>query len=216
MLKRFLNKKQGNESFQIERSGDQFLVNKGVCFSTFSYGTGSFIPIKNTDTPFPFKDKEKFYIKFSVTLNLQVTGAEIRCERVGSDCIDGDCDWKNYPNIIDIAPQDEFDEKGRVKISRDGKRQLSCYTLIGIRSDDRISQDLNSSSSSSNTGIVGPIQILDTNIIMMASMFSGVPCVFPMPYFNGGLLDALYGDRFIPLNIEVNSSSSSSSSSSSA
>ena len=47
MLKRFLNKKRGNESFSIERSGDQFLVNKGVCFSTFSYATGSFIPIKN-------------------------------------------------------------------------------------------------------------------------------------------------------------------------
>lgn len=209
-LQRFLNKAKALESFLIERSGDDFFVNTGICFSTFSYGTGAFIPIKNIETPFPFKEKEKFYIKFSISPNLQVTGAEIKCQKVGTDCEDQNtCDWKDYPVMINIEPKDEFytEEhlRGRVKTIKDGKRQLSCFTLIGIRTDDKISQDSSSSSSSSsaNTGIVPALQILNTNIIMMASMFSGVPCVFPMPYFNGDLLEAVHGNRFIPIDISL-------------
>jgi hypothetical protein len=82
-------------------------------------------------------------------------------------------------------PQDEFDEDGRVKFLAEGKRQIKCYVLLGYRKDDTTKNGANSplpsGSYEDNSDFV---QILNTDIILLASMFSGIPVVFPAPYLN--------------------------------
>jgi hypothetical protein len=172
--------------------GSGYMVSDGVCFSTFSFNTGSFIPIKGLNERFDFKQNEKFYIDFSVTQNLQISGAQIRCSKVGEDREVSASDrsnplvWENYPNMIYIQPEDEFDEQGRVIRITDGKRQIKCYVLIGYRSDDTSKNGGQAAESAEGQNRESsPIQILDSNLILLASMFSGVPIIFPVPYFNG-------------------------------
>jgi hypothetical protein len=162
-----------------ENSEPEYYIQSGVCFSSFSFDTGSFVPIKGIGSGFSYKleDNKKFYIDFTILRNLQVSGAEIKCETVGSE---GDF-WKNYPNMIEIQPQDEVDEDGRVTKLVDGKTQTNCYVLIGYRADDKTKNG----STPTETKLKDPVQILDTNIILLASAVSGVPVVFPAPYFNG-------------------------------
>jgi len=171
-------------------AGSGYKVSDGVCFSTFNFSTGSFIPIKNLNKTFPFEKDEKFYIEFSVTSNLQISGAEIKCAKVGNPRGQSPAPanvWSNYPNMIRIQPEDEFDEKGRVIRITDGKRQISCYVLIGYRSDDKFKNgDEKTGGGDSNTDEDStPIQILNSNLILLASMYSGVPIIFPVPYLDG-------------------------------
>jgi hypothetical protein len=177
--------------------GSGYMVTDGVCFSTFSFDTGSFIPIENLNQRFDFKQNEKFYIDFSVSQNLQVTGAKIQCSFVGGDREVSSIDrsnpivWENYPNMIYIQPEDEFDEEGRVVRITDGKRQLRCYVLIGYRSDDtskngaELSEEGRPPSLPEGGSEGVPVQILQSNLILLASMYSGVPIIFPVPYLNG-------------------------------
>lgn len=168
-----------------------YRVSDGVCFSTFNFSTGSFIPIKNLNKTFPFGTDEKFYLEFTITSNLQVSGAEIKCTKVGNP--EGESPaptnvWSNYPNMIRIQPEDEFDEKGRVIRITDGKRQLTCYVLIGYRSDDKFKngdEQLDEGGGANQEEDSTPIQILNSNLILLASMYSGVPIIFPVPYLDG-------------------------------
>lgn len=175
-------------SFQItqytgtDQSG--WMVKDGYCFSTFSYDTGTLIPIEGLNKPFPFDKNQKFYIDFTMLPNLQVKKAEIKCSVVGqsvSDTTDPET-WSCYPNMSYIQPQDEIDENGRVKTITEGKKQLKCYVLIGYRDDDTEKNGPNTSPSAS--GGAFPVQVLCNDIILLASMVSGVPVVFPAPYFN--------------------------------
>jgi|LakMenE01Jun11ns_1017448.scaffolds.fasta_scaffold9953149_2 hypothetical protein len=171
--------------------GSGYMVSDGVCFSTFSFNTGSFIPIKGLNSRFDFAENEKFYIDFSITQNLQISGAQIKCSKVGEDRENSSTDrsnpsvWENYPNMIYIQPEDEFDQQGRVIRITDGKRQIKCYVLIGYRSDDTSKNGSKASESSNENKEASPVQILDSNLILLASMYSGVPIIFPVPYLNG-------------------------------
>jgi hypothetical protein len=158
---------------------NSYYIENGICFSSFSFDTGSFVPIQGlgTGTSYVLEDDKKFFIDISILPNLQVSGASIRCETVGAD---GDF-WKNYPNMIEIKPEDEVDEDGRVVKLIDGKVQTNCYVLIGYRADDQTKNG----PTPTETLLKNPIQILDTNIILLASVVSGVPVIFPAPYFNG-------------------------------
>lgn len=181
-----------NTPFQIKEwtgLGSGYMVTDGYCFSTFSYDTGSYIPIEKLNTRFDFKENEKFYIDFSITPNLQIEKAEIKCSKTGPQANAEDKsdpkEWGSYPSMFYIQPQDQLDENGRVKVLAEGKRQLKCYVLIGYRKDDATKNGPNSLPVQSNyLNSNEPVQILKENIILMASMYSGVPVVFPMPYLN--------------------------------
>jgi hypothetical protein len=166
-----------------------FMVEEGHCFSTFSYETGSMIPIQGLKKVFPFEKNQKFYIDFTITANLQVEKAEIKCSITGPEATIDDksnpTEWSSYPSMFYIQPSDEFDENGRVKFLAEGKRQIKCYVLIGYRQDDE--QKNGSSSPPVPEGLENSsnvVQILSDDIILLASMFSGVPVIFPSPYFN--------------------------------
>lgn len=178
--------------FQIkpfEGQGSGYMVSDGYCFSTFSYGTGSYIPIENLNKPFPFEENEKFYIDFTITPNLQVEKAEIKCSKTGPESTLGDksnpSEWASYPNMFYIQPEDQFDDNGKVTFLAEGKRQIKCYVLIGYRKDDTSKNGANSLPvSGSYLNNREPVQILNSDIILLASMLSGVPVVFPSPYLN--------------------------------
>jgi hypothetical protein len=180
------------KSFEIipwTGEGSGYMVSDGVCFSTFNFDTGSFIPIKGINQRFDFNANEKFYIDFSIAGNLQVTGAEIKCSQIGIDEETSDrsnpSTWGNYPNMIYVQPEDEFDDKGRVIRITDGKRQIKCYVLIGYRSDDT-NKNGGTQTDNGNSNTPGsPVQILNSDLILLASMYSGVPIIFPVPYLNG-------------------------------
>lgn len=164
-----------------------YMVEEGHCFSTFSYGTGSMIPIKGLKTAFPFTKNQKFYIDFTVLPNLQVEEAEVKCTTVGGAAGDKNkpATWSSYPDMFYIQPSDEVDQNGRVTAIAEGKKQIKCYVLIGYRQDDEQKNGPNSPAvpetlqESSN-----PVQILFDDLILLASMVSGVPVVFPAPYFD--------------------------------
>jgi len=185
--------RKGSIRFEIKQYvgdlGSGYMVSDGCCFSNFSYDSGSFIPIEKLNEPFPFEKDEKFYIDFTVTPNLQIEKAEIKCSKTGPQAELGDIsnpiEWTSYPSMFYTQPEDEFDEEGRVKILAEGKRQIKCYVLVGYRKDDTTKNGANSpppsGSYEDNSDFV---QILNTDIILLASMFSGIPVVFPAPYLN--------------------------------
>ena len=169
--------------------GSGYMVQNGVCFSTFSYNTGSFIPIKGLNTKLAFGANEKIYIDFTILPNLQVSGAEIKCTKVGSEAPAGQNTnspnvWTSYPEMFWINPKDELDQNGRVKRLIDGKRQVKCYSLIGYRSDDS-NKNGRTAAAPGGAGSFSPVQVLNTDIILLASIFSGIPVIFPSPYFGG-------------------------------
>jgi hypothetical protein len=178
----------------IKSSGqadNEFYVGDGVCYSTYSLETGSFLNIQNLNTPFSWERDQKIYIEIDVAMNLGAKKAVIKNEFVGEAAPEDG--WKNYPYFYKIEPQDDFNN-GRVTKVRDGKRQLKCYVLIGYLSDDSnkngdgIGGD---ESESSNSDAYDPVQILKENILLVPSIVSGVPCLAPFPYFKGGLTHLL-------------------------
>lgn len=172
--------------FQITRAvgedlpEDSYYVKEGVCFSSFSFDTGTFVPIKGLGTGenYQLTDNKKLYIDIDILPNLQVSGAQVKCTEVNTDEY-----WKNYPDMIEIKPEDETDEDGRVTKLVDNKVQTKCYVLIGYNQNDA---SKNGDSNPINQNLSStPVQILDTNIILLASVVKGVPVVFPSPYLNG-------------------------------
>lgn len=175
----FLIRRAPSGSASGPSSEHAYYVENGICFSSFSFDTGSFVPIQGLGTGenYILEDDKKIFIDISILPNLQVSGATVRCETVGSN---GDF-WKSYPNMVEIKPEDEVDENGRVTKLIDGKVQTNCYVLIGYRADDQTKNGPTPTETPSRT----PVQILNTNIILLASVVSGVPVIFPAPYFNG-------------------------------
>lgn len=166
-----------------------YMVKDGYCFSTFSYQTGTFIPIENLNTRFEVEEDQKFYIDFTVTPNLQIEKAEIKCTKTGPDAQVKDKSnpeqWSSYPNMFYIQPEDQTDEDGRVTTIAEGKKQIKCYVLIGYRQDDKTKNGAGSPPpSGSYEDNPDFIQMLNSNIILLASMLSGVPAVFPFPYLD--------------------------------
>lgn len=173
----------------VRATGNQsgYMVQEGHCFSTFSYATGSMIPIQGLNKTFPFEKNQKFYIDFTLLPNLQVEKAEIKCTTVGGAVEDKNNPetWVSYPNMFYIQPEDEIDEQGRVKTLAEGKKQLKCYVLIGYRQDDEEKNGVGSAPvpetfENSNN----PVQVLFDDLILLASIVSGVPILFPAPYFD--------------------------------
>lgn len=164
------------------QSSSYVVVSDGVCFTSFSFNTGSFLPIEGLNTPLPFEKNSKVFIEINMLRNLQPSGnAVIKCEPVGPESNS----WVNYPELFEIRPQDEYDENGRVIKFVDGKSQTKCYALIGYAMDDT-SKNGSSSGKDSNEGEpAGLVQLLNTNIILLASVVSGVGVVFAAPYFEG-------------------------------
>lgn len=179
-----------------------YYITQGVVMSTFSYDTGTFIPVKNiVSKPFEFSQDYKFYIEFTITPNLQVSGAEIKCGRVGSQDPNAvkdlyPPDWPSYPNLVHLEPKDVYDENGRIKILKNGKRQGKAYALLGYRNDDREpngqaygtnnAADQSNPMGEANAGIGGfiPVQCFNSDIMMVNVAVNGTPCTVPMPYFN--------------------------------
>jgi hypothetical protein len=206
----FLESPQGVESsisFEIldgtgqkQGSNLNFIVGPGVVFSKYSYDTGSFVPIPNLEVNIPYKEKnQKLYLEFTILSNLQVSGANVKCEKVGKESPKGG--WTNYPELYKIEPGFEFHPDGRLKTYRAGARQTKAYALIGYTTDDEFknsdqkntvpsssssTQPPGSSSSSSSSSIPTWVQILDTDIMMVTTVASGIPCTIPFPYLGNG------------------------------
>jgi len=208
----------------IKSSGDaedEFYIGDGVCYSTYSFETGSFLTIDRLNTNFNWGKNEKVFIEIDVGPNLGVKNAKIKNELIGDSAPENG--WVNYPYFYKIEPQDDFDDKGRVTKIRDGKRQLKCYVLIGYLEDDSNKNgDLNknedeegeSSSEESSDDFYSPVQILRENILLIQTVVSGIPCIAPFPYFKGGLthLSSIKEDSERNNNEDEEESSSSSSS----
>jgi hypothetical protein len=200
----------------IKSSGaadNEFYVGNGVCYSTYSFETGSFLNIQKLNEPFNWGKNEKIFIEIDVGLNLGAKKARIKNEIVGDGAPESG--WKNYPYFYKIEPQDDFDEKGKVTKIRDGKRQVKCYVLIGYLEDDNNKNgNANSDGDDDQDDTYVPVQILKENVLLVQSVVSGVPCLAPFPYFKGGLihlnsiLEDLQGQEDEPS--EESSSSSSS------
>jgi hypothetical protein len=186
--------------------GVDYMVNSGVCLSKYSFNTGSYIPIKNLVSKLdPYQEEAKIFIEFGIMSNLQCSGAMVKCEKVGKDAPEDG--WTTYPDLFKIEPGFEFDDKGRVKKYRDGARQTKAYVLVGYaasdpnKNGDNVQKSSSSSSSSTSTPGGNPfqssssssstaptwIQILDTNLILVATIASGIPCAIPFPFYNNTL-----------------------------
>jgi len=196
----------------VSKSKDGYVgeVADGVCFSSFSFNTGSFLPIENLNKELPFEKDSKFFIEINLIRNLQPSGnAIVKCAPVGNED-----SWPNYPELFEIQPKDEYDDTGRVIKYVDGKSQTKCYVLIGYAMNDSSKNGISkkdgdnngdgdngdgdngggdnsggeeddSSSTSSTDEPKGIVQLLKHNFILLASVVSGVAVVFPAPYFEG-------------------------------
>jgi hypothetical protein len=168
--------------FQIVPSGSGYYVANGACFSTFSYDTGTFLPIKNLNTYFELKPDQKVFIEIDVLPNLQPSGAKITWDTVGANSKS----WKTYPTMFEVQPNDEMDKDGKVIKLIDNKCQTKCFILIGYKADDANKNGPTPiDSSKKNTIGTTPVQILNTDFVLLASVVSGVPMIFPSPFFNG-------------------------------
>ena len=58
-----------------ENDEDAYFVDKGVCFSTFSFETGSYLPIKGlgTGTSYTLGNNKKIFIQIDILPNLQIS-----------------------------------------------------------------------------------------------------------------------------------------------
>lgn len=168
-----------------------YMVNDGICYSTFTYDSGSYVPISNMKTAIEVGKDYGVYIEFGVSSNLQITGASIKSSKLGgtSPATEG---WTDYPDYYRIRPFDKtktIDGKTVVTQIIDGKRQEKAYLMIGKCYDTLQDFDRNypyvSVSSISNKWSGYFVQYVDSNVIMMGSQVSGVPVVFPMPFWGG-------------------------------
>lgn len=199
-----------------DESKNSFYVKPGVCYSTYSLETGSFLNIENLNSRFDWGDNQKVFIEVDVGINLGIKNAKIKIEQVGPDAPDDG--WGNYPYFYKIEPQDDFDETGKVIKIRDSKKQTKCYVLIGYLKNDTLKNgtpsDSEENSEESNDEYV-PVQILKENVIFVQSVVSGIPCLAPFPYFRGGLTHLESINKDLQYNISNSSSSSSNSDNSS-
>jgi hypothetical protein len=179
--------------FEVYKSGTNeqnksiYLVESGFCFKTFSYDTGTLVGISGLNSGFEWEKDAKVYLEFDVLPNLQVSGGKVCCTKVGKDSKDANSkeanveEWPDFPNMFRIVPPDEVNSDGLITKRTDGKRQSKAYLLLATRGDDKIYTNGAAPSTNSEGSIY---QKNSSNIIMMISQVSGVPVVFPMPWFN--------------------------------
>jgi hypothetical protein len=166
------------------------MVNDGIFYSTFSYAHDSYIPLKNLKKAFSLGKDYVVYAEIGVSPNLQITGAQVVSSKVGAVAQEGQ--WKDFPDYYRIRPQDKtevINKQTVVKEIKDGKFQEKAYVMLGQCVDEippySKSYKIKSVSSLANKWSGYFIQYVETNIIMMQSMISGVPVLFPMPFFGG-------------------------------
>ena len=179
----------GTKPISIQEKG--YAVNDGICFSTFSYNSGSYVPIEDMNTAFSLGKDFVVYLRFGISSNMQVTGASVMAGPVGNKAIGADF-WKEYPDFYRISgpPAQTKNINGQnVVISvPDGRRQDSAFLMIGKCYDSVVDIEKNnnfipvSSSSRQWTGFF--VQHVNSNIILMGSNVSGIPILFPMPFWN--------------------------------
>jgi len=165
-----------------------WMVQAGTNFSTFNYGIDSYIPVQGLNSGFLWEGNAKVFLDMTILPNLQVSGCAVSVGKVGVDA-DGETEdsfppgWVDYPSMFRVMPKDTFNEDGLVVQVANGKRQTKCYLLLGYRSDDTDLGGSGNSTPPDNDASFAPVQKIDTNIIMMHSMSSGVGVTFPMPWF---------------------------------
>lgn len=172
-----------------------YAIYDGICYSTFSYNSGNYIPIENMNTAISLGKNYAVYIEFGIGgAYPQVTGAKIKSTKVGGEAIQQNQtqDWVDYPDFYRIRPFDKTEKKnGETVVTQiiDGKKQEKCYLMLGKCVDKIEEYDKNYKfmpvSSLVNKWSGYYIQYVDTNIILMGSNVSGVPVLFPMPFFGG-------------------------------
>jgi hypothetical protein len=169
----------------------KWMVEDGTCFRSFSYGGGfNHVDIEGIGEPFSWGEKQKVFIEFEVTNMLQPIKGVVKFSQVGSDD-----NWKDFPDMIEIEPKDETDDTGKITKRVEGKVQKKAFLLLATRSDDDLSEynkkktgeedkeDLEEKESDGDPSSFTPLQKCNTNVIMMISQMSGIPVVFPMPWF---------------------------------
>jgi hypothetical protein len=184
-------KTSSQSPFGIAQSGQSFYVTSGKCYSTFTYGYDSLIPVENLYQPIALPPNDLkdycFYLDFTILPNLQVSGASVKVTKVGRTAPEGG--WADYPDMYSIRPFDIKNDKGQVTQIVDGKKQQKCYLLLGRIHEDK--PDLDPYPSIAVTGMSSNntpknyflTKYTNSDIIMMYSQVSGVPVVFPMSYF---------------------------------
>lgn len=160
-------------------SGSGYMVKDGVCFSTFSYNTGTFIPISGLNERLDFTRNSKIYIEYTILPNLQVSGASVKCTQVGTRE-----NWPTYPDMFYITPSDITDSNGRVTTIVNGKRQVKAYSLVAYIQNDQFKNGGMVATRTDNS-LNNIVQILDTDLILLATVVSGVPVIFPSPFYGG-------------------------------
>jgi hypothetical protein len=174
-----------------ESNQKMYQVESGSIFRTFSYNNKEgMVGISGFNSGFKIEDGHKVYIEFDILSNLQVSGANIKCSKVGKESPDYESDeadvegWPDFPNMFRIVPKDEVNAEGLVVRRVDGKRQTKAYLLIGLRDDDKdIPENESEENGESNdSDSFSVLQKFSSNAIMMISQVSGVPVVFPMPW----------------------------------
>lgn len=163
-----------------------FMVNSGICFSTFSYDKESFIPIDNLQQGFNLEKDSVVYLDFTVLSNLQVSGCSVKIGKVGMDAGNDESQWIDYPDMYRIRPFDQRDSQGRL-IPVAGKTQLKSYLMIGKCSENNDELNYQSipikNSSPEDSPVFYYTQYINNDILIMGSNISGVPIIFPMPFF---------------------------------
>ena len=178
-----------------------WMVANGICYSTFSYDSGSYVPIVGLNTPFLLEDDSVVYLDFTILPNLQVSGASLKVGKVGKDSPNAANDkadkppatWVDYPDFYRIRPFDQTKDGKVIKLI-DGKKQQNCYLMIGkcfknlntfITNDDVMPYTSTVITPTGAKPALYFVQYCYTDIILMGSHVSGVPVIFPMPYFGG-------------------------------
>jgi len=181
-----------NGAKPISTQENGYSVNDGICYSTFSYNSGSYIPIKKMNESFSVGKDYAVYIEFGIGGAIpQVTGASVTSSVVGRPTTNPN-NWPTYPDFYQIRPTDKTEKiDGKTVVTKiaDGKRQEKCYLLLGKCYDQVPSYEKSNKytavSSLANKWSGYFVQYVNTNIILMGSQVSGVPVVFPMPFWNG-------------------------------
>ena len=112
---------------------NEFYIGDGICYSTYSLETGSFVKIEGLNTDFNWDKNDKVFIEMEVGLNLSVRNAKLKIEPVGKEAPENG--WGTYPAFYSIEPRDIVSEN-KVIQRKEGKRQRKCYVLIGYLNND--------------------------------------------------------------------------------
>ena len=88
----------------ISNQENGYCINDGICFSTFSYNSGSYVPIQNMNTALSLGKNYAVYIEFGIGgAYPQITGATVKATPVGQAAQSNFPDaWVDYPDFYNI------------------------------------------------------------------------------------------------------------------